>query len=911
MMRFAKQTSGLILALALAFAAAPSVAFADAASDKAAVEAAKSAGKVGAEIAQGYFRQNNIASSIVFDRLGLSGLSGRLSLGPDATPDFSVERLEVDFDPLSWVPRITQVRLVHPVVRAGITQDGKLRLPTLQAWLDRLSSGSGHSRYVSDDLAVSLSGLQAFLTTPGGALELGGDARLVRNALISASITARPASLSWRGYALRLSGAKLTAKAVKDGYAADVAVQGTLDGHGLHLEAGDLQAAAPLVAWTTSRLTVPDLVLHLKAASLSDGITAANPAADLALHDLKVTLGDKPGAEAQVQLQAGADFSPPPLARQIPLLARDPKLVSALTGNLRHLDVRLDARAAGKDGDVSLALNQPLVLHGAQGGQLTLAALNLQGSIAAMSGDMDAALSGPGLPRMALRSRAFRLGKDGFAGDMALDASFSFDMLRQAAIRANGKASFAKGAFGFALAGCAPASLAAFAPGALNMARNIKGELCPAGGQTFRMDASGWRFSASARDTAMFVPLANVALSGAGGGLAFSGKGAEMGGKITVAAARLNDRAAPARFEPLTATGEVTLKNWIWAGQLAIADGTPLGTASFHHALATGEGGATISAPKLEFREGKLQPRMLSSLLGTLTKAEGIAKFDGALAWSAKGLTSHGTLQLQQLDFLTPLGTAHAVNATIVLASLLPPVTAPGQHIAISRIDWVLPLSGVAADFSFGNGSLALERASTGISEGNLKLGAVNLDFSKPLQVKSEAQLDAISLAPLVAASSLGDKVKLEGKVSGSLPFTYGPEGLRIIDGHLRALGPGRITIDPSVWTQGGTLGVNAIQDMAYQAMENLAFEELSADVNSVAGGRLQVVFHIKGRNDPPKPQQAEIAIADVLNGTALQKHIDLPSGTPIDLTLDTSLNFDQLLQSYAEAWSNALKSDH
>ena len=867
--------------------------------------------QLAAEIAGAYFRQNNIASSIVFDRLGFSGLSGRLALGPSATPDFSVERLEVDFDPMRWVPRVTQVRLMHPVVRATLTEDGKLRFPTLQAWLDRLSGGSGQSRYVSDELVVSLAGLQAFLATPGGALELNGDARLVKNALVSASITAKPASLSWRGYGLRLASAKLTARAVENGYAAEAAVQGTLEGHGLHLEAADAELAAPLVAWTTSSLTVPGLTLHLKAASVASGITAANPVADLAVQNLKVTLGQKPQAQAHLQLQVGADFSPPPLAKQIPLLARDPKLASALTNNLKHLDIRMDAGVAGGQDGISLALQKPLIIGGVAGGQVTLAALNLHGRLDGLSGDLDAALSGPGLPVMTLRVPAFQAGKNGFSGDVALDAKLSFDMLRQGSVRAKGKASYAGGAFGFALSGCAPVLLAAFQPGTLDLARDIKGEMCPQGANTFRMDASGWRFLASVRDTAMFVPLGNAALSGASGTLDFSGQGAAMTGKITIAAVRLDDRNAPARFEPLNANGDVTLKDWTWDGQFTIVDGAPLGTASLHHVMATGEGGVIIKAPNLEFREGKLQPRMLSSLLGSLTQAEGVAKFDGVLNWSPKGIDSHGTLQLQQLDFLTPLGTAHAVSSTIELQSLLPPVTAPGQHIAISKVDWVLPLSGMAADFSFGNGTLKLERASTGISEGNIKLGAVAVDFSKPLQVKSQADIDAISLGPLVAASSLADKVKLEGKVSGNLPFTYGPEGIRIVDGHLRALGPGRITIDPSVWTQGGTLGVNAIQDMAYQAMENLAFDQLSADVNSVAGGRLQVVFHIKGRSDPPKPQRAEIAMADVVNGTALQKHIDLPSGTPIDLTLDTSLNFDQLLQSYAEAWSNALKSAH
>ena len=100
----------------------------------------------------------------------------------------------------------------------------------------------------------------------------------------------------------------------------------------------------------------------------------------------------------------------------------------------------------------------------------------------------------------------------------------------------------------------------------------------------------------------------------------------------------------------------------------------------------------------------------------------------------------------------------------------------------------------------------------------------------------------------------------------------------------------------------------NAVQDFAYQALENLSFDQMSADLNSIPGGRLQIVFHIKGRSDPPQPQEAKVGLIDLLNGTALQKPIPLPNGTPIDLTLDTSLNFDELLKSYAEAWSKTLQ---
>ena len=74
--------------------------------------------------------------------------------------------------------------------------------------------------------------------------------------------------------------------------------------------------------------------------------------------------------------------------------------------------------------------------------------------------------------------------------------------------------------------------------------------------------------------------------------------------------------------------------------------------------------------------------------------------------------------------------------------------------------------------------------------------------------------------------------------------------------------------------------------------MENLAFEQLDASIDTQPGDRLGILFHIKGRHDPPQRARATIAVADVLRGQPLAKPINLPSDTKIDLTLDTSLNF-------------------
>jgi hypothetical protein len=92
------------------------------------------------------------------------------------------------------------------------------------------------------------------------------------------------------------------------------------------------------------------------------------------------------------------------------------------------------------------------------------------------------------------------------------------------------------------------------------------------------------------------------------------------------------------------------------------------------------------------------------------------------------------------------------------------------------------------------------------------------------------------------------------------------------------------------------------MQSFAYQALENLAFTQLDAGVNSLPQGRLGVLFHINGRHDPPTRTRARISIFDLIRGRAFEKELPLPSGTPIELTLDTSLNFDELMAAYSNA---------
>ena len=88
---------------------------------------------------------------------------------------------------------------------------------------------------------------------------------------------------------------------------------------------------------------------------------------------------------------------------------------------------------------------------------------------------------------------------------------------------------------------------------------------------------------------------------------------------------------------------------------------------------------------------------------------------------------------------------------------------------------------------------------------------------------------------------------------------------------------------------------------LAYQAMENLSFDILSAEVNSLDEGRIGVLFHIRGRHDPPERQELRISIAEFISREFLNRPLPLPSGTGIDLTLDTTLNLNQLIGDLLE----------
>lgn len=863
-----------------------------------------------------YFNRQGIVSDVSISRLEWSGLAGRFALGDAKAPTLSADDVDVVLDHTGWLPRMVAVRLVHPVVRARVDANGTVTLPNVQAWIDRIASGpAGKSHFVSDDLAVDLQDLQVLVATPGGALDLRGAAQLKRNALVFADIAARPTVLTRGKDVLRVDGAHLAARATMAGLSVTAQFVGSLNG--AQSQAAGIQASltASGLRWANSHASAASALLRFSAKDVRFGAKhLVTPGAQVSLTDIRMASSRAGWAmRAKAQTQATAQTLPAEtreLFAQLPVAGQDRALGLAVAGAAQMLSLNVAGDIhAGSGGAFGLRLTAPATLTGNNRAALRVNALALENTSQALRGTGNAQLRGGGLPSLALSSRRFVWTSGGFDADAALKAHFDYAVLRDADISAAGDMSWHNGRFTLALARCAQTRIGMVRTGRSTLARRVSGLVCTNGDAPLvASDSGGWIATGAAKNLSAVIPMATAKLGGAESMFVFRARGGAPTGTVRIAHARIADMARSPRFHPLGAAATIRLANDRVTGEATLAGKhkVRIGRVVFVHDLDSGAGKAEIAARDMRFDPKALQPADLSPLLAQIRNAKGRASFTGTVAWTRRGMTSHGVLDIAELDFASPLGRAHALQSAIAFRSLLPLVTADGQTLDIATIDWTLPFTGTHAVFALAPDALRVEGAKTHVAGGTASLDRMTVVLGGKAALHDIARLDNIDLAQIVSATNIGSKVKVTGRVSGAIPFTSGADGFRIAKGHIESVGPGRLSIDRTLWTK-GDVTVNGVQDFAYQALEHLAVDSMTADIDSVDNGRLRIVFHIKGRNDPPQPQEARVGLFDLLRGAAFDKPVALPSGTPIDLTLETSLNFDELLKSYQAAWSDSL----
>ena len=721
----------------------------------------------------------------------------------------------------------------------------------------------------------------------------GASAVTARLRLTSArTMVARdPRGLNWR----LDGGATLTAARASGG---------GLDGGGLTLTSNLLtvggrgaavEAAGPVIL-VAERLAWNDLTLA--------GVRGASDFDLVADGGLRVT-----ATGALRSARAAWSLFGAPAGDDVPELAGMKRALSNFTVDVPGFDL-----STGHSG-TRLALTGPATLRPANGGALTLspAATPIFSAARGQAGGGALSLTatrGQGLPEAAFAIPAWRLTPSGFTATLDGRAALDFGLARGITIQTRGELSSSGSRLAYVAARCMPLTVQRLELDESDVV-DVAGDICPVARPLVSVADGRWRAEGALRGLDASAPFLALNFRDAEGGFTATGGPGGVGLEARITRAAVEDATSPVRFNPLTATGTARLSDEDWNGTFDLMWGqTVLGRLTLDHDGSEGAGGLTIHAPSIVFAEGGLQPADLSPLAEFIgPPASGSVAFDGRIDWraGAEG-TSSGGLTIPGLDFTSPAGPVKGLRGTIDFINLAPLTAAPGQRLSADLLESVVPLTDIELTFGLDKAAVTIEGGDVAVAGGYIRVEpfAVSLDPNQP--ITGVIVLENVQLGQVIAGSGFGDKVNLDAVVSGRLPFTSDRvNGVRIAGGSLAAVQPGRLSIAREALSGleagGGGDGVapNTVQDLAYQAMENLSFDILSAEVNSLDEGRIGVLFRIRGRHDPPVRQELRIPLAEFISREFLNRTLPLPSGTGIDLTLDTTLNLNQLIGDLLE----------
>ncbi|WP_394763984.1 YdbH domain-containing protein [Phenylobacterium sp.] len=601
--------------------------------------------------------------------------------------------------------------------------------------------------------------------------------------------------------------------------------------------------------------------------------------------------------------------------------ADDPTVAAAKRAAQGFRFVTTDARVDLAAGVVRVALPRPARVLADSGGVLTVSGRSGGPVVGPDGGRLSLALKGGGLPMLNADLRRLAIAAGGVTAEGVASVAGSFGPAREATLNASGTLSAQAGILRFTAARCAPFTARKLAFGA-NDVEGLAGRFCPWDGPVFILAKGDWRLRGQVEGLNGETPFLQARLAGGAARVTAAQTSGRLAVTAVLDAAKVSDTARQTRFNALRMGGTAGLADAVWTADLAFTTpgGKSLGDARLRQNTRDGRGGLTLDTGALVFADGGLQPLQLSPLAVVIASpAEGQARFAGHVDWTPGGTTSGGTLSVPSLDFQSAAGKVSGLKGEIVFSSLAPLIAAPGQMLRVESIAALVPITGVTAGVSLDDKALTITGGEAAVGGGRVRIESLSVPLAPDAAMTGVLVLEGVQLHDLVEASPFGDRVDLDAKVSGRVPFQSLAGKVRVTGAEVHAIQPGRLSIARQALTgvaAGGALSAalgpggaaaaaavaanDTFTDFAYQAMENLAFDKLDAAITSRDDGRLGVLAHIVGRHDPPKHQEIRLSLFDLIGRKFLTKPLPLPSDTGVDLTLDTTLNLDDLLADYA-----------
>ena len=306
-------------------------------------------------------------------------------------------------------------------------------------------------------------------------------------------------------------------------------------------------------------------------------------------------------------------------------------------------------------------------------------------------------------------------------------------------------------------------------------------------------------------------------------------------------------------FSPVTAAGEGELDgdDAVFTYTLTTPEGYRLGVGTGAHNMKTASGETVITIENLTFVPIGLQPNKISpALKGIVDAADGAVHGQLMFGWGPDALTSSANLELDNISFNGPtraVTRTRNLNGSIQLTDLLPIATNGIQTITVAGVNLdALKLETGVMEFSMpGDDTFVLQRGEFPWFGGTIGVYDAKASFAGQAEIPMRAQsIDLKQVLEYINVEGLSG----EGQLSGSLPLVFEEGRASIVNGVLKADGPGVVRYKGAASEQAAAAGENA--DVAFDLLQDLRYSELEVTVDGALDGALKFGMRFEGVGD-------------------------------------------------------------
>jgi len=326
---------------------------------------------------------------------------------------------------------------------------------------------------------------------------------------------------------------------------------------------------------------------------------------------------------------------------------------------------------------------------------------------------------------------------------------------------------------------------------------------------------------------------------------------------VDIPAFWLKDQQKSPRFAPLRLEAKGEFRDKKLTMQLKAQDATEelALEATLLHDLEEVTGHVLLEEQSLHFSKGALQPdQLFPSLGGLLQSTEGTLDVSGKVQWSGAGVQPELRLQLRDVTGEVKGTRVHGVNGIIQITQFSPMETQGVQHFTVKLVEAGLPLQDGVVSFRLSDEKLLMGATQWQWGGGaltskpfSIRLASIAEDVSKH-QFILEARHVALQH---VLAMMLKDTVEAEGRLTGRIPIQW-KDGVPMLENAtLIAPNDGKIRYLPkkNIPSQLQQDEKKDKLQIAYKAMENLHFSDLSLTLHNFDADTLLAEMRVNGRN--------------------------------------------------------------